>query len=199
MTDANATETDRELIRRVLDGDVDCFAVLMERHAGVVRAVANGRVPRQDVRTMVHDVFVDAYRSLPSYAGKSPFAHWLTRIAVFKCCDFWRHRGTDRNVLESTLGDDHRQWLDHMAVGVSQQQFARDAGQREAHEILEHVFHRLAPEDRMLMDLYYLQSWHLKDVAKAMGWSLPKAKIRAWRARRALRAMITEMLEGEKQ
>jgi RNA polymerase sigma-70 factor (ECF subfamily) len=72
-----------QVVRAVLDGDRDAFAILVDREAAaVVRACQRVLSDLHEAEDVAQEAFVTAYRSLASWRGDGPFGAWLTRIAV---------------------------------------------------------------------------------------------------------------------
>src|SRR6056297_2142362 len=114
MPHKSAEPTDRDVVRRVLAGDINAFEVLVARYQAYVFSIVGRHVPTQNVEDVAHDVFVRAYRSLPKYQQKSGVSQWLRGIAVRTCADFWRERYRRREVPMSRLGGNQREWLENM-------------------------------------------------------------------------------------
>lgn len=71
------------MVRAVLDGDRDAFAILVDREAAaVVRACQRVLADLHEAEDVAQEAFVIAYRSLATWRGEGPFGAWLTRIAV---------------------------------------------------------------------------------------------------------------------
>jgi RNA polymerase sigma-70 factor (ECF subfamily) len=188
---------DADIIRRVLDGQINEYELLVERYSRQVFAIVYKRVPKSDVEEVAQEVFVDAYRSLPSFEGRKPFSHWLSRIAVRKCCDYWRRTERRKETPASGFSDMHNEWLSQAGAAISQTEYDQLASRTEAAELLEYALRELKPENRMAIDLLYIQGWSVKETAETMGWSIAKVKVRALRARRKLRRIIETMLEQQ--
>lgn len=78
---------DAEIVRRVLDGDVNAYAQLIDAHAPQIIGIAARHVPQDRAAEVAHETFVRAYERLATYKGESPFVHWLSRIALRRCAD----------------------------------------------------------------------------------------------------------------
>ena len=48
----------------------------------------------------------------------------------------------------------------------------------------------LAPDDRTVLTLRYLEGWSLGQIAERCGWTATATRLRAWRARRELRHLM---------
>ncbi len=185
--------SDAEIIRLVLDGEVDAYEVLVKRHTPLAGRIVAGKIPREDAAEVVHEVFVRAYRSLATFDHRSPFAHWLSRIAVRCCHDFWRERYRRREVPISSLSDDTRDWLERVAIGLDGDDGPAPAGSAEryeAAELLTWLLDHLAADDRLVLTLTHLEGHSTREAADLLGWSQAKVKVRAHRARSKLRRLV---------
>jgi RNA polymerase sigma-70 factor, ECF subfamily len=180
---------DLQIVKRVLEGDVDCFAELIARHQGHVAKIVTRHVPSDRVEEVAHDVFVRAYTGLGGYSAAVPFEHWLSGIAVRACYDFWRAAKRDAMPI-SALTEEHERWIDRILKADSEAQFHEETGRREAREVLRWALNHLSPENRLVLALVYLEGHSVREAAKLLGWSVANVKVRAYRARQALRAVF---------
>jgi len=186
--------SDTEIIARVAGGETDMFELLVERYGPQVFAIAGKRVPPQDVAYVAQTAFVAAWRSLPDYAGRKPFVNWLSVIAMRCCCDYWRQRGAAKNqAVGAPEGVDVQDFLEYVSAGRSVDGHESRTRRAEAAELAGWLLGQLKPEDRLLMDMVYLQGRPLKEAAEVLDWSIAKTKIRAMRARHKMRLLIAGM------
>ena len=187
---------DGELVHRIRQGDSERFAELIERHQRHVGRIVGRRVPADLVPEVVHDVFVRAYVNLAQFSDGVPFEHWLAGIAVRACYDFWRDQARS-DVPVSTLTAEHQRWIEQTLSTQSDRQFQDQTSKREAAEILEWALRRLSPEDRAVLTLVHLDGYSVRETAHLLGWSVVNVKVRAYRARRALRGLLGDTLGGQ--
>jgi RNA polymerase sigma-70 factor (ECF subfamily) len=192
---ASRTREEGDLIRRIRQGDSERFAELIERYQARVGRLVGRRVPADRVSELVHDVFVRAYVNLAQFSERVPFEHWLAGIAVRACYDFWRARRRDE-VPASALSDDHQAWIEQTLSVQSQREFRDRTTKREAAEVLEWALEKLSPEQRAVLTLVHLDGYSAREAAQMMGWSVINVKVRAHRARRALRAVLRDAAAG---
>jgi RNA polymerase sigma-70 factor (ECF subfamily) len=189
-------EDDWTLVRRIVQGETDLFGEIITRHQLHVARIAGRHVPADRVHETAHEVFVRAYLSLAGYAGSAPFQHWLSGIAVRTCYDFWRERKHEPWPV-STLTQEHQQWMDRVLAAQSDEQFREEARRREATEILEWGLGQLSAEDRMVLTLVHLDGYSVRETADLLGWTVVNVKVRAHRARRALRKLLIDKWQRE--
>ena len=182
---------DREIIRRVLDGEIDRFAELIARYEQHVAKITNRHVPSDRVAEVAHDVFVRAYTGLSGYSGKTPFEHWLSRIAVRTCYHFWRVSGREELPV-SALTEEHQQWMEQVLAAESDDRFREQAKRREAAELSQWALSHLSAENRLVLTLMYLDGHSAREAAGLLGWSVAKVKVRAYRARQSLRKLLAD-------
>ena len=90
----------------------------------------------------------------------------------------------------SSLGDEHREWLDRVASEqVSIEDIARQA---EAREVLDYALSKLSAEDRMVLELVYMEGLSVREVADLLGLSSANVKIRSFRSRRKLHKLLKD-------
>jgi RNA polymerase sigma-70 factor (ECF subfamily) len=169
-------ETDRQDIAASLGGDEAAFARLIRRYEPAVAALAwrftRDMAAREE---LVQDVFVEVYFSLDGYRGDAPLEHWLRRIATRVGYRFWKRRS--REARQAPLGD-----LDPPAAPGETDPAAAGAA---VHALLSH----LAPPERLVLTLMYFDDCSVNEIAERMGWTRAMVKMRAYRARRRLKAI----------
>lgn len=103
---------DKELVRRVCEGEKKYFEEIISRHQGKIFAyvyrLLNGR--RDDALDVVQNTFIKAYENLKSFNRRRKFTSWLYRIAHNEAINFIKRekrRATisldDNPVIEQSL------------------------------------------------------------------------------------------------
>jgi len=189
-SDNCSADGDQEIIARVLDGEVDIYAVLMDRYGRYIAAIVNRHVPEESVTEIVQEVFVRGFSSLHGLKNSNRFKPWIASIAVKTCCDFWRKRYKSREVPVSDFSESHQAWLEKAFSNTSRVDFERLARQKEAEETLSLGLAKLSPEDRMVVELVYLEGLTAREASELLGWSVVNVKVRCFRARKKLEKML---------
>ncbi len=184
-------QDDAEVVRRVIDGDVNAFRYLVERYQNVVAGVVRKHVPYDYLDDTVQDAFFRAYRSLPTFKNGS-FPVWLSVISVRACYDFWRARYKCPELPVSAFTERHQAWLEEALSDTSSESYREKGLQKEAGEVLDYALGKLSPGDRMALELVYLEGRSIKEAAALLGWSSTNVKVRLFRSRRKLRGLLTK-------
>ena len=187
------SSTDAEIVDQVVSGDANAFARLLKRYQAQVVGIVKKHVPFDKVEEVAQDVFVRVYQSLPTFKGNDRFKPWLSTITIRTCYDFWRKQYRHREIPLSSLSDQHQLWLEEATSRSSSQSFYEGDSLREAREILDWALDRLSAEDRMVLELVYLEGYSIKEAANLLGWSSVNVKVRSFRARKKLHKLIEDM------
>ncbi len=146
---------------------------------------------------MSQDVFIRVFRSLESFKGPTGFRHWVAKIAVRTCYDFWRKEYRNREIPMSAMTDRHEEWMDRVTSDAAGATFDAMCRKKEAKEVLDQALSLLSAEDRMVMELVYLEGLTGKEAAELMGWSVANVKIRSYRCRSKLRKLLMKALKDK--
>ena len=182
---------DTEITNRILEGEEELYIDLMDMHRDIVLSIVTNRIPSNDVAEVVHEVFVQAYLSMNSYAGKSALKNWISRIAVRTCYNYWRekYRYQNRHVKIENNGE-KSSWLNNIPDLSASLSPDYKINQKDAEKFSMWALEQLSPEDRTLIESIYLDDMPLKEVAKALGWSSVNTRVRALRARKRMRKIL---------
>ena len=187
--------SDKTVIERVLDGKVDDYALLLNRYGHYVSAIVNRHVPTDHVTETVQEVFVRGFSSLSGLKNGHGFKPWIASIAVKTCCDFWRKQYKSKEIPVSDLSDNHQEWLENVFSDKSRIDFERVARQKEASETLEWGLAKLSPEERMVVELVYLEGLTTKEASDLLDMSVVNVKIRCFRARKKLEKILLDRIK----
>ena len=152
-------EEDARLVKSILEGNIAGFRMLINRHAATVRMFVARFIPLlEDEEDVTQDVFMKAYESLQRFdAEKANFKTWLLRIAYHAALKHLR----DESLLEIVE-------LEGMELdGLSDEATDALLGDTSSHRLafLKQAVSQLAPDDQMLISLYYYDGHSLREIA----------------------------------
>lgn len=91
--ESNRDDVDRGVLERVAAGDVESFAVLVERHQDRLARLCERMLGgREEARDATQEVFLKAFRKASTYRPRGQVYTWLYRIAVNHCLNILRRR-----------------------------------------------------------------------------------------------------------
>ncbi len=178
--DHAAPDNDQRDIQASRKGDEEAFARLVRRYETQVAAqMWRFTRDRGTLEELVQDVFVECYRSLAGYRGRAPFLHWLRKIATRTGYRYWKAQARERRRKAQLEA-----WQNEQAP------MPADPEPSEAAEYLHRLLERLPPADRLVLTLQYFEECSTREIAERTGWNLALVKVRAFRARRKLKALL---------
>jgi RNA polymerase sigma-70 factor (ECF subfamily) len=181
MVAAKSSPPDEQLVDATLAGDEQAFAELALRHKSRVFGVAS-RFARDsaELEDICQEVFVQAYFKLRQYRRDSPFEHWLLRITTYKCYDYLRKRRRSASTVS----------VDAMLESGYEPSAPERPAPHPALERLHAALAQLSAKERLVITLLELEDRSVQDIADLTGWSVANVKVRAFRARAALRKLL---------
>jgi RNA polymerase sigma-70 factor, ECF subfamily len=195
MPNHTTTVDDHDIVRRVIAGDINAFGFLVQKYQGHILTVVGNHIPYSQAEEVAHDVFVKAYQSLLTFKFKSGFKQWLSAIAVRTCYDFLRKEYRSREIPMSSCSEEDRTCLKKVMANQSNQITSEKHSQKEASDLLGRAMDRLSPEDRIVLELVYLEGLSVNEAAGLLGWSVANVKIRLFRSRKKLRKILAGFLK----
>ena len=101
-----AEMSDEEIVRRVVAGDRELFELLLRRYnQRMYRAVRAVLRNPDDTEDVMQQAYINAYRHLHQFEGRSAFATWLTTIALREAVARNKKTIALRLVGENTMND----------------------------------------------------------------------------------------------
>ncbi len=182
--------SDESIVRRVLQGEIHSFELLMRRYNERVYRVLRSIVRRdQEIEELMQQVYISAYARLNQFEGRARFSTWLTRIAINEGLQ-WMRRARDRPIavsledvetMSSIRDDSRRDPEDHAAA-------------REMIEFIERAVDELEESHRIVFMLREIEELSTAEAAECLGVSEELIRVRLHRARAQVRRSLTDRL-----
>lgn len=185
MDDAIPADAVEVAFARVLAGDREAYAHVVEAYEGTLRTGIAAFCPRAiDPREIVHQAFIVAFRQLDRYrVGSSPLA-WL--------------RGIARNLLLAELRRLRRERarradpLELAELTAAEEELAAGGdGEDDRLVALRRCLAKLPADASDLLQRHYARGESLAAIAEALGKSMAAVKFRLHWLRRKLHACMT--------
>jgi RNA polymerase sigma-70 factor (ECF subfamily) len=188
---AAAADSDEALVARVRAGDTAQFEQLMRRHNQRVfrtaRAIVRDDAEAEDV---AQEAWVLAFAHLHTFAGRSAFSTWLTRIVINE--SFARLRRQRRAGVSLDEGAPMPAALADTASSPE-----RDAYRRELAGLLEQAIDGLSVGPRAVFVLRMVEQLSVTETAELLGLTEEAVRTRLHRARNALRRDLLSRADAE--
>jgi RNA polymerase sigma factor (sigma-70 family) len=190
---ARAETLDKRLVELVLAGDETAFEQIFERYKRLAAAIASRYFQRpEQIEEIIQISFTKVFFELKNFRGahNASMASWLARITTNACLDALRSQNRKSENLLCDLSEPEIEILFAAApaggADTEKSLVERDLAQK--------LLSRLAADDRAILQMLDAEEMSVSEVAEITGWSSSKIKIRAFRARRALRKILQKFL-----
>ena len=175
-----------ELIRRIVNGETDLYAILARRYGRVVYTLVSRIVGcAEDAEELAQDVFLKAFRNLHRFNGRSSFPTWLFRIAYNTAISSVRKKRYEFLAIEETTLEN-----------VSEEEVTNLFGQTESTEQvqrLEVALEQLLPDERALILLFYWKEKTIEELVSITGLTASNIKVKLHRIRKKLFVLLNGM------
>ena len=175
-----AEPTDADVVGRVLGGEIDQYARIVERYQRALYRYAVSMVLDHDAATdMVQDAFIRAYTNLKECRDPGRFRAWLFQTLRNRCFDYLKEPRRRHVRL-----DDAEPLLD-TADGPGTL-----AERTELRIDITRALARLPPEQREAFVMHYVDGITYEAMAELLDASVSALKMRALRARQSLSSAL---------
>jgi RNA polymerase sigma factor (sigma-70 family) len=172
---------DNEIISKVLSGDQQAYALLVDRYQRYVFTLTLRFVKtREDAEEVAQDVFIKVYRSLADFRGASKFSTWLYTIVNTTCITFLRKKKLETHTL-----DDERVFA--AADSIDSGMRANLVEQKSRVAMVNRAIQLLNTDDAEILTLFYKGEQTLEEIAAILAIEPNTAKVRLHRARTRLK------------
>ena len=187
----STTATDNEIISRVLRGEQQLYAELVNRYQNFVFTITlRYTQQREDAEEVAQDIFVKAYRSLADFRGESKFSTWLYTIVTTSCITFLRKKKLDTSSLDNERVFEQAENQDSGMKANQVEQKSKVAMVNEAIKLL-------SPDDANIITLFYKGEQSLEEISRILKLDPNTVKVRLHRARQRLKEKMESKFAQE--
>ena len=175
--------SDEEIVNKILCGETALFEVLMrkynERLYRISLSIVNDGDAAEDI---MQTAYINAYRQLRNFEGRSSFGTWLTRILINESLLYKkREQRTQQLVMETTFTDEHDETP---LSGLLN---------KELKDILEKAVARLPEKYRVVFVMREVQGMSTDETMEALDLGESNVKMRLIRAKEMLRESLQNL------
>jgi len=171
-------------ISKVIDGETNYFSYLVERYKDIVFSIALKILKNHDdAEEAAQESFIKAYRSLHTYKAKAKFSTWLFRITYNTCISATRKKKPENISLNDIQIRDEVEEMDF-----------EDIPEIKREKYVKAALKKLPDDEYTLILLYYYKDETIESISNITGLTVSNVKIKLYRARKKLYAILSEML-----
>lgn len=189
------TYSDIEIIRKIIDGEIALFEILIRRNNSFLHKTGRSYgYDHEDTQDLMQETFINAYINLSKFENRSSFKTWIIKIMLNNC--FQKHQkfsfkneiaGKDLINEKSIPMYSSNQNTDTTKVVVS----------RELNHVIENSLEQVPIDYRLVFSLREINGMNIAETAEALNISESNVKVRLNRAKKMLRKEIEKTYNAE--
>jgi RNA polymerase sigma-70 factor (ECF subfamily) len=186
MSSSEPDQPEIEWMRRIREGDMEAFRLLVETHqARVVGTISKMLGSEVEAEDLAQQVFIRIWQSASRYRPTAKFTTWLFRIT--------------RNLVFNEMRR-KRHFVDH-SEDIAEPAERKERGpdqlllEEELQTAIQDAISKLPEAQRLAIVLRRYEELPYEEIAKVMGTTVPAVKSILFRARAELRERLAKYLE----
>jgi len=184
------TISDQIYIDKVLQGDTNAFAYLIDKYKNMAYTIAIKIVKNaEDAEEVAQDSFLKAYQKLETFKGNSKFSTWLYTIIYRNSISKIRKNKVVTTDIDSFVIDNHTTDFDSPQIEAIKNS--------EQKKYIAAAIDNLPETDALLITLFYLNESSVEEIEKITGLTKTNVKVKIFRARKKLYNELSLLLKEE--
>lgn len=186
MTNKN----DEYYINKVIDGDSNAFAYLVDNYKNMVYSLAYKMTrSKEEAEEVSQDTFIKAYKNLKNFKGDAKFSTWLYRIAYHTTLDnVKKNKKQHNNVAINEVNYNQITSLETVLDSIERKERAK---------IMDKCLSKLPEDERAIIWMFYYDELSLKEILEVTRFSESNLKVKLHRARKKLLTIVKENVSPE--
>ncbi|MBN4077563.1 RNA polymerase sigma factor [bacterium AH-315-C20] len=171
--------------KRLKEGDTSCFTPLVNEYKDLVYALAL-KISRstQDAEEISQDTFVKAYKSFQTFRGDSKLSTWLYQITYFTAINHIRKKKVETTDFEYVEAEADDSVMDQIQ-------------KEDRRAFLEEAMNHLNPDERAVINLFYMEENSIEEVAKITRLTKSNVKVKLHRSKKKLYGILSQIMKNE--
>jgi len=169
-------ESQDDLIRQAMHGDIDAFAELVRLYRDAVYGYCYHRTGSfEDAQDLAQETFVRAYTRIRQLRDPAKFPAWLRKIAANICTRWAKSQ--------------------KKAPPDSIHQCAAETGVHSRSEVVKTALENLPENERIVVILHYVDGYSYSEIARFLGVTEDSVRGRLYRGRAKIKSEVLKMAE----
>ena len=179
---------EKEVISRIISGEVAAFASLVRQYEGLVFHMVNRLIDdKTDAEDVCQDVFLHVFKGLPGFNFQSKLSTWIARIAYNTSVNHLRKYKKGRHIAVDNI--DNNYFIDDSP---------RDAAvKKDTTDYIHRLLKQLPEQYKTVLTLYHLNEFSYLEIEEITGMPEGTVKSYLFRARKLLKEKLEAHLKNE--
>lgn len=182
--------SDQHYINLIIEGDSNAFAVLVDRYKNMVFSLALKMVKnREEAEEVAQDAFIKVFKSITQFKGDSKFSTWIYKVTYNTCLDRIKKNSRVQNTIPiDDFSENQIKTVETVLDSIDE---------RERSKTIQECIQLLPNEDGFLLTLFYFKEQSLEEISKVIDSNVNNVKVKLFRSRKKLAAILKMKLEPE--
>ena len=181
---------DQIYIDKILQGDANAYAFLVEKYKTMVFTLALKMVKsREEAEEISQDTFIKAYKNLSKFKGESKFSTWLYKISYRNCLD------SIKKSKEKYQTDTIDEVTIHKIKAT--EGILEGIERKERAVVINKCMLQLPEDERSILWMFYFEELSLKEIIEITDMTEANVKVKLHRARKRLLSIVKNNVEPE--
>ena len=174
--------SEAEIIRKILDGEMALFEILIRRYNAILYKIARSYdFDHEEAKDLLQETHIAAYQNLKKFESRSSYKTWIAKIMVNKCL-YKLSYGSGKYEVTHPIVDENAQPM------FSSKKQATEANvlNNELSHILEKSLEKIPVHYRTVFILREVEGFSVAETAEMLNLTVVNVKVRLNRAKTLL-------------
>lgn len=169
----------KELIQKCRSKDLKAQGVLYQQYKNDLYVLSLKYCKnKEEAQDNLHDAFLEIFRTIKKYKGTGSFEGWMKRIVINKAIDRYK-----KEVFNNPINEER----------VAEESITIDHQTPISLDIILEAIQKLPSQYRLVFNLYEMDGYSHKEIAKMLSISEGTSKSNLHRAKVSLKTMIEKI------
>lgn len=174
-----------EIIQRIVNGEKSLYEIIVRRFNAYLYKVGRSyNYNHEDTQDLMQETFIDAYKNLSAFEGRSGFGTWLIRIMLNNCYRK-KEKASFKNEIMQDVSENSTPMFTRPNNDTDKMVQSRELG-----HIIENTLAKIPFDYRMAFSLREINGLSVSETASLLRISEGNVKVRVSRAKTMLRTEI---------
>lgn len=177
--------SEKEIAQRVLKGEKALYEIIVRRFNPYLYKVGRSyNYNHEDTQDLMQDSFIDAYKNLAQFEGRSGFKTWIIRIMLNNCFRKKEKLSFKKEIMHE-INSNSKPIFQQKDNDINKIVQARELG-----NIIEEALANIQEDYRIVFSLREINGLSIAETADILNISQANVKVRLNRAKKMLRTEI---------
>lgn len=180
---------EKELLPRILHGDLKAFEVLVKQYQGLVFHVVNRIInTKEDKEDICQEVFMKVHQHLHRFEYKSRLSTWIARIAYVTAINYGKKHNSSNTVAHPADIENYSFAEDHPGQQLDK---------KDVTAYINRLIAQMPEQYRTVLTLFHLNEFSYQEIEEITGMPEGTVKSYLFRGRKLLKEKLSVYLKNE--